>query len=207
MGRWACGARVNSLPSLIDRLRHCLASPFPAKRLAGDWAPDSAPPRHSIPAAVLMPVVKRADPGLLLTTRTAHLRNHAGQVAFPGGRIDPEDRDAVEAALREANEEIGLSASAVEVIGMDAPYETGSGYRIKPIVGLVPPDLSFQLSNHEVADLFEVPLAYVLDPKNHQQREAMFQNRLRRYYVIEWQGRTIWGATAGMLVNLSARLA
>lgn len=159
-----------------------------------------------VPAAVLIPVIDRPMPGLLLTTRTAHLRSHAGQVAFPGGRIDPQDADAVTAALREAYEEIGLPASRVDIIGVDQPYETATGYTIRPVVGLLPPDLDYSLSDHEVADIFEVPLAYVLDRSNHQLREAEYRGVMRRYFAIEWEERTIWGATAGMLVNLAARL-
>ncbi|TPE63740.1 CoA pyrophosphatase [Sandaracinobacter neustonicus] len=196
------------MPSLIDRVRSGLLNPA-GPVLAGDQDFGSfgtTPGGLLVPAAVLVPIVRAPEPRLLLTTRTAHLRNHAGQVAFPGGRIDPGDVGPVEAALREAQEEIGLDPAAVEVIGIDEPYQTGTGYRVQPVVGSIEPDLPFVPNPQEVADLFEVPLDYALDPKNHVLREAMWKGRMRRYYVIEWEGRTIWGATAGMLVNLSARL-
>lgn len=166
----------------------------------------TGPPAH-IPAAVLVAVVDRPEPGLLLTTRTAHLRSHAGQVAFPGGRIDPGDADAAAAALREAEEEIGLPPAAVEILGLADPYQTGSGYRIVPVVGLVAPGLPLVPSPHEVADIFEVPLSHVLMPANHVRRDAMWEGRQRRWYEIDFEGRRIWGATAAMLVNLAARVA
>lgn len=193
---------------LIDRIRESLlttASP----RLAGDQdfgALGTEPARALVPAAVLIPIIRAPEPRLLLTTRTATLRTHGGQVAFPGGRIDPDDEGPVAAALREAEEEIGLNPSDVDVIGMGDPYQTGTGYTVLPVIGAIGHGLSYRLSPHEVADLFEVPLAFALDPANHLLREAEWKGRMRRYYVIEWEGRTIWGATAGMLVNLSARL-
>ena len=127
-------------------------------------------------------------------------------MAFPGGRIDPDDDGPVAAALREAQEEIGLAPANVDVLGVADPYLTGTGYSVLPVVGSVAPDLSYRPNPHEVADLFEVPLDYALDPRNHLLREAEWKGRLRRFYVIEWQDRMIWGATAGMLVNLAARL-
>ncbi len=197
------------MPLLIEALRTRLIDPATPPTLRGDhdFAPlGAASPGPLVPAAVLIPVVRRAEPSILFTTRTAHLRNHAGQVAFPGGRIDPEDRDAVAAALREAEEEIGLAPHHVEIMGISDRYQTGTGYHISPVIGLVPPDLVYTLSPHEVADTFEVPLAFALDPANQQLREAEWKGRMRRFYVIEHGGRTIWGATAGMLVNLSGRL-
>ena len=163
-------------------------------------------PELLVPAAVLVPIIPAPQPRLLLTTRTSHLRNHAGQVAFPGGRIDETDDGPIMAALREANEEVGLLPNAVEVLGLSDPYRTGTGYQVQPVVGLLPEYLDLKLNPAEVADTFEVPLDYVLDPVNHILREAEWNGRMRRYYAIEWEGRMIWGATAGMLVNLSGRL-
>ncbi|WP_235976497.1 CoA pyrophosphatase [Sandaracinobacteroides hominis] len=197
------------MPSLVDRLRLSLSSDRKPV-LAGDqdfgvFGTDAK--LDFVPAAVLMPVVRRPEPGLLLTTRTANMRNHAGQVAFPGGRVDDVDDGPVAAALREAQEEIGLRPDQVEIIGLADRYQTGTGYAVDPVVGLIDPGLEFVPNPFEVADLFEVPLAFALDPANQQIREAEWKGRMRRFYVIEWEGRMIWGATAGMLVNLTARLA
>jgi 8-oxo-dGTP pyrophosphatase MutT (NUDIX family) len=193
---------------LIERLRGSLAQPVPPL-LAGDQdfgTYGTTPKTTLVPAAVLVPLVRRPEPGLLLTTRTTTLRNHAGQVAFPGGRIDAGDEGPIGAALREAEEEIGLDPGAVEILGMGDRYQTGTGYAVQPVVGAIHPGADYRPNPHEVADLFEVPLDYALDPRNHLLREAEWKGRLRRFYVIEWQDRMIWGATAGMLVNLAARL-
>lgn len=189
---------------MVERLRAALAQDD-GPHVPGD--PDfSHAHDRLVPAAVLVPIIAHAEPTLLLTTRTAHLRQHAGQVAFPGGRIDPGDRDHVAAALREAEEEIGLSPQDVTILGTSHPYRTGTGFAVQPVVGMIGPDVPLAANPDEVADLFEVPLDFVLNPANQQRRESMFQGRMRRYWVIEWQGRMIWGATAGMLVNLTARL-
>lgn len=194
---------------LAERLGVALARPA-VPFLSGD--PDFAGTAHPVdralvPAAVLVPIVDRPAPTLILTTRNSALRRHAGQIAFPGGRVDATDADHVATALREAEEEIALSPHHVRVLGTSSAYRTGTGYSIQPVVGIVPPDLPLRPCPDEVADLFEVPLAFVLDPAHHQMREAMHEGQLRRYYVIEWQGRHIWGATAGMIVTLAARLA
>jgi 8-oxo-dGTP pyrophosphatase MutT (NUDIX family) len=196
------------LPSLIERIRTGLDKPA-APRLAGDQDFDGAGaplPGLLVPAAVLVPIIPAPEPRLLLTTRTSHLRNHAGQVAFPGGRIDDADDGPITAALREAEEEVGLSPASVQIIGLSDPYRTGTGYEVRPVVGVLPEHLELKLNPDEVADTFEVPLGYVLDPANHLLREAQWKGKLRRFYVIEWEGRMIWGATAGMLVNLAGRL-
>ncbi len=197
------------MPSLIERIRTGLERPLPP-RLAGDQdiGTSGAPvPGLLVPAAVLVPIIPAPQPRLLLTTRTSHLRNHAGQVAFPGGRIDDADDGPVTAALREAHEEVGLAPASVQVLGLSDPYRTGTGYEVRPVVGVLPEYLDLKLNPDEVADTFEVPLEYVLDPSNHLLREAEWKGMMRRFYVIEWEGRMIWGATAGMLVNLSGRLA
>ncbi|WP_448578431.1 CoA pyrophosphatase [Thermaurantiacus sp.] len=195
------------MPFLIDRLRRGLAEAG-KPRLSGDhgFAQGVVASERAVPAAVLVPVIQRPAPTLLLTQRTAHLRSHPGQVAFPGGRVDRDDLDVVAAALREAEEEVGLARGLVDVIGLSDPYLTGTGYAVTPVVGLVPSDVRLLPNREEVADLFEVPLDFALDPANHVLREAEWQGRQRQFYVITWQDRTIWGATAGMLVNLAARL-
>jgi 8-oxo-dGTP pyrophosphatase MutT (NUDIX family) len=133
------------------------------------------------------------------------MRTHAGQIAFPGGRLDAGE-DAVSAALREAHEEILLDPGAVDLVGSLDPYRTVTGYVVTPVLGVVPPDLPLEPHEHEVAELFEAPLDYLLDPANHGRESALFQGRQRHYYVIHWNGRRIWGATAAMIVNLSRRL-
>jgi 8-oxo-dGTP pyrophosphatase MutT (NUDIX family) len=159
------------------------------------------------PAAVLVAVVERPEPGVLLTLRPDTMRKHPGQVSFPGGRIDPGDDGAVAAALREAEEEIGLPPAQVEVVGVADRYVTVTGFEVTPVVGIVPPDLPLTPHPGEVAALFEAPLHYLLDPNHQMERTAMWRGRERHYYEIEWDGRRIWGATAAMIVNLSRRLA
>ncbi|MBA2919230.1 CoA pyrophosphatase [Sphingomonas sp. MAH-20] len=157
------------------------------------------------PAAVLVAVTDRREPGVILTRRTETLRRHAGQVAFPGGRIDCGE-DAIAAALREAEEEIALPSHAVELVGPADRYVTVTGFQVTPVIGVVPPDLPLVPSAAEVADWFEAPLAFLLDPANHLEREIDWQGRRRRYYEILWNERRIWGATAAMIVNLARRL-
>ena len=157
-------------------------------------------------AAVLVPITDREEPGLLLTVRTAELRSHAGQIAFPGGRVDPGDADVTAAALREAWEELGIDPAVVEVAGTADPYRTVTGYHVTPVIGVIPPDLELAPHEGEVADWFEVPLAHVLDAANHHRLRATYRGVARDYFEIPWQGRQIWGATAAMLINLSRRL-
>lgn len=159
-----------------------------------------------VPAAVLAAIVDRPEPTLLLTQRNAAMRRHPGQIAFAGGRADPEDTGPVDTALREAWEEIGLPREAVRVIGCDATYRTISNYAIVPVLAVVPPDLPLAAREIEVADIFEVPLAHVLDPAHQHRQSALFEGQRRHYYEIVWQDRRIWGATAAMIVNLTRRI-
>ncbi len=155
-------------------------------------------------AAVLVPLVDR--PGgmtVLLTQRTDHLADHAGQISFPGGSIEPGDPDATAAALRESLEEIGLAAEHITVVGRLDPYLTGSsGFVITPVVGIVAPAFSLAIDPFEVAEVFEVPLSYILDPKNHRRAERIDGERRRTFFVLPYENRNIWGATAAILINL-----
>ena len=194
--------------SLAEQLRTALArgharGPVPLSSDMRDAVLEEATDRT--PAAVLVAMTEREEPGVILTQRTETLRRHAGQIAFPGGRLDPGE-DAVAAALREAEEEIALPRHAVRVIGPVDRYVTVTGFEVTPVIGVIPPDLPLVPSAAEVADWFEVPLSHLLDPANHLEREVDWQGRRRRYYEIMWQDRRIWGATAAMIVNLSHRL-
>jgi 8-oxo-dGTP pyrophosphatase MutT (NUDIX family) len=175
--------------------------------LAGDRDPLAGSDAPMTPAAILMPVVDRREPGVILTVRTDTVRKHAGQIAFPGGRIDPDDEGPVAAALREAEEEIALPRSEVEVVGIADRYRTITGYEVTPVLGVVRPDLPLSPQPGEVAAIFEAPLDYLLRPEQQRVRSTVWQGRERSYYEIEWEGRRIWGATAAMIVNLSRRLA
>ncbi len=189
----------------------------------GDWQPELAgdgrlftdrPPAH---AAVLVPLVQRAD-GLhvLLTRRTDHLRDHAGQVSFPGGRTEDFDNGPIATALREAQEEVGLAPSQVEVIGQMPTYSTVTSFIVTPVVGLVQPPLALQVDSREVAEAFEVPLAYLMNPAQHQRHIFQFDGGQRQFLSMPWQAELadgslreyfIWGATAAMLRNLYQLLA
>ena len=158
------------------------------------------------PAAVLVAITDRPEPGLILTERSTALRKHAGQVAFPGGRVDPSDADEIAGALREAQEEIALAPDQVEVVGISDRYQTFTGFDIVPVLGVIPPDLPLRAQESEVAAWFEVPLAFALDPANRIRREVEYAGAMRPYYEIFWEGRRIWGITAAILANLSRRL-
>jgi len=157
------------------------------------------------PAAVLVPVIDRSEPQVLLTLRT-ELPSHPGQIAFPGGKIDPHDRSPAEAALREAAEEIGLARALIEPIGYLDLYLSFSGYRILPTVARVAPDYELALCAAEVADAFEVPLAFLMDARNHSLRTREWKGVTRRYYAMPFGERYIWGVTAGILRNLYERI-
>jgi len=154
------------------------------------------------PAAVLIAITDRAEPGVILTQRPDTMRSHSGQVAFPGGKID----DAIAAALREADEELAIPPDQVRIIGETDIYYSGSGFRITPVIGIIPPDLDFVPSPEEVEDWFEVPLAFLLDPANAVKKKAVWAGKQRQYYDMDWQGRRIWGVTAGIIANLARRI-
>lgn len=153
-------------------------------------------------AAVLIPVIRRPDPTVLLTQRPSAMRSHAGQVAFPGGKVDAEDGTPLNAALREAEEEVGLGRRFVTPLGYLDPYLTGTGFRIIPVVSVVEPGFHLTLNPAEVETAFEVPLAFLMNPANHELRSAEWQGQQRRYYAMPYGERFIWGATAGILHNL-----
>lgn len=189
--------------NLAARLRAALEREPSQPLLEGDLIEERMP--AATPAAVLIPITDRPEPGVILTVRREHLRTHAGQIAFPGGRTDPGE-DAVTGALREAWEEIGLDPAAVDISGELEPYRTVTGYVITPVIGTIRPDLPLEPHEHEVSDWFEAPLSFMLDLANQKQRSALFQGRTRHYYEIIWNERRIWGATAAVIVNLSRRL-
>ncbi len=157
-------------------------------------------------AAVLVPVVDRAEPTVILTMRTPDLASHAGQIAFPGGKIDPHDASPVAAALREADEEIGLVPARVEPLGYLDLYLTFSGFRILPTLARIDPDYTMTLNPHEVVEAFEVPLAFLMAPENHQRHSRDWKGIVRQYYAMPYGDRYIWGVTAGILRNLYERL-
>jgi 8-oxo-dGTP pyrophosphatase MutT (NUDIX family) len=191
----------------VDELRARLKRAPPTFGVYGD---DGTEGRQtaSTAAAVLIPIVAHAEGlNVLFTQRTTHLRSHSGQVAFPGGRAEPGDASAEFTALREAEEEIGLRAESVEVLARLPDYRTRTGYVVTPVIGLLTPPLALKPDPNEVAEIFEVPLAFVIEERNCQRRTREFQGQTVGYYVFEYQGRVIWGATAGMLVNLNRMLA
>lgn len=174
---------------------------IPHDGLPRDWS------TATTPAAVLIAITDRKEPGVILTQRPATMRKHPGQVAFPGGRVDDSDDNVIAAALREAEEEIALSPRTVKIVGATDLYRTITGYHITPIIGVIPAGLHFRPNADEVEAVFEVPLSFLLDSTNHKIREIDWQGEPRSYYEMYWEERRIWGATAAMIVNLSRRLA
>ena len=162
--------------------------------------------RATRPASVLVPVIDRSAPTVLLTQRTAELASHAGQVAFPGGKIEPNDESPVAAAMREAKEEVGLASVLVEPIGYLDLYLTFSGFRILPTVARVKPDFALTLNPSEVTEAFEVPLAFLMNPTNHERKTRDWKGIRREYYAMPFENHYIWGITAGILRNLYERV-
>lgn len=196
--------------TLRQRLRR-FETPLPATRDTGrgdhDLNPGMRPPAALRPAAVLVPLIEReAGMQVLLTQRTDHLAAHAGQISFPGGRIEPEDEDAMAAALRETEEEVGLPPTRVDVVGRLDAYVTRTGFDIAPFVGVIRPPFILRPDPYEVADVFEVPLAFVLSPDGPQLHRRVFQGVERHFYAFPHGDRYIWGATAGILMNLREAL-
>src|SRR5499426_2107139 len=187
--------------------RLAVAPPPGLRRGDHDLNPDLLPDRLLTPAAVLVPLVERPE-GLtvLLTRRTDHLQDHAGQISFPGGRVEPGDADALATALREAEEEIGLARALVTPIGRLDTYITRTGFEVTPVVALVAPPTALAPDPFEVAEAFEVPLAFILDPVSRQRHSRIYEGKTRYFYVFPWRDYYIWGATAGMLVNLAELL-
>ena len=180
---------------------------FPRGDLDRDPAAwDEAGVKATRGAAVLVPVVDHPEPGVLLTMRTSDLPNHPGQIAFPGGKIDPGDASPLAAALREADEEIGLSAALIEPIGYLDLYLTFTGFRILPVVARVVPNYALKINASEVADAFEVPLAFVMDKANHARKSRDWKGVTRHYYEMPFGERYIWGVTAGILRNLYEKI-
>jgi 8-oxo-dGTP pyrophosphatase MutT (NUDIX family) len=200
------GPAIDERRLSADAIRRQFAAPPP-------WQPEinndmriallDAPPR---PAAVLVPLVQRqAGLNVLLTQRTAHLHDHAGQISFPGGRVEDADTSPMHTALRETHEEIGLAPQAVDVIGKLPEYVVATGYRVTPVVGVIERDFTLRLDDFEVAEVFEVPLGFLMDPSNHERRTITIDGVHRTFYAMPFQGRRryfIWGATAAMLRNL-----
>ena len=188
----------------LERLRASLLS----EPLSGHFIQeDGAEDKPLTPAAVLFPIVIReGKQTVLLTQRTAHLKDHAGQISFPGGRVEPEDVSPSHTALRETEEEIGLSRERIEILGFLPEYRTGTGFRVTPVVALVLPPFDLLPDPFEVAEVFEVPLAFLLDPANHQQHSLHYRGALRNYFAMPYGDYFIWGATAGMIRSLSERL-
>lgn len=176
--------------------------------LAGQFVlEDGADDAVLTPAAVLFPIVLRQDGyTVLLTQRTAHLRDHAGQISFPGGRVEASDQSSLHTALRETEEEIGLASEHIEPIGYLPEYRTGTGFRVTPVVALVRPPFDLKIDPFEVAEVFEVPLAFLLDPVNHQRHSIHHRGALRQYFAMPYGDYFIWGATAGMIRSLTERL-
>ena len=197
---------VNSAPGIdLDRLRSVL-QPHPSRSVF--VVEDGVGDEELTPASVLFPIVLRqSGPSVLLTQRTAHLKDHPGQISFPGGRVEPADASPAATALREAQEEIGLAARHVEILGYLPEYRTGTGFRVTPVVAVVKPPFDLRPEPGEVAEIFEVPFSFLMDSANHQQHSQHYRGKLRHYFAMPYGEYFIWGATAGMIVTLARALA
>ncbi len=185
---------------LITRLRQQLDAGVMPPEIDKSYMPEGP----LVPAAVLVPVVLRDEgPTVLLTLRTSHLRDHAGQISFPGGRSEREDASPEETALREAEEEVGLHRRHVEIIGRLPQFLTITGFVVTPVIGLITPPFDLQPDDFEVAEVFETPLGFLMDQQNHVRHEVVHQGKAHHYWSMPWQTYNIWGATAGMLRQLS----
>lgn len=212
------GSAVLSSAEFFDRGRHRLDFGVPPSLIDPNIIPESgdsgtdrmleiiAHEQPIRPAAVLIPVVDHPEPTVLLTQRSAHLNNHAGQISFPGGKIDVTDASPLDAALREAEEEVGLARSFVEPIGYLGVYGTAFGFRILPTLARVKPGFALHINKGEVDDAFEVPLSFLMNPANHQLHSKEFRGMERFYYAMPFAERYIWGATAGILRVLYERI-
>ncbi|MHA7819060.1 MAG: CoA pyrophosphatase [Erythrobacter sp.] len=191
--------------TLFERLR-ALFEEGHARKVEGLWSDARfADAERQTPAAVLIAVADRPEPTVILTQRPRGMRDHPGQVAFPGGKIDPGE-DAITAALREADEELALPREKVQVIGTTDLYQTGTGFAVTPVLGVVPPDLPLVPSPSEVEAWFEAPLALLLDPASWTENEVMWKGAMRRYLDMDYKGFRIWGVTAAIIANLAKRL-
>ncbi len=196
--------------TLEERIRAALAhQDYDARLLKlGDQQPmPGVSQMQPTPAAVLVGLIDRNRPTVLLTQRTGNLSNHAGQIAFPGGRVDAGDADVIAAALREAEEEVGLAREHVTVVDIVEPYRTVTNFLVTPVVAAISPDMAVKAHPCEVADIFEVPTDVILDPASFKLQQVHWQGKPREYYELIWNDRRIWGATAAMLVNLGHRMA
>jgi 8-oxo-dGTP pyrophosphatase MutT (NUDIX family) len=202
---------IHDTPVELDAVwlrRHFAAAGQPGATLYGDQGADAARAPARRPASVLVPIVQRQEElKVLFTRRTAHLKSHSGQISFPGGRAEPHDASPEATALREAQEEIGLEPRHVEILGKLSDYHTRTDFRVTPVVGLVAPHFELRLDAYEVDEVFEVPLSFLLDPAHHERHWRELQGRRVTYYAIAYRDYYIWGATAGMLVNLYRFLA
>lgn len=203
--------RLAAVPPVAEvRRRIAAASANPGiRRNSGlvrgdhDLNPDLKPKGPLLPAGVLVPLIDRPEGlSVLLTRRTSHLSAHAGQISFPGGRVDPGDADAVAAALRETREEVGLTSDLIEILGRLDTYHVRTGFEVTPVVGLLRPPFTLVLDSFEVAEAFEVPLGFILDPANHQRQSRIENGQERHFWAMPYGDHFIWGATAGMLMNL-----